>query len=441
MLTLDLHSLGSSAVGAEHGVEEAAFRKALAGVGDLPTRVGDALKAGQHLYLSVPKDASLLSEVRETLAARKFRDLVVIGIGGSSLGSRMLADGLATVEAKARLRVLENVDPGPTAEALRAIDYKNSLFHIVTKSGGTAEALALAMLALERLRKAAGKNWQKQVVVTTGENELKEWALAQGLAVLPVPAAVGGRYSVLTPVGLVTSEFLGLDTQALLKGAADCADTLLTAPAERNAALQFSVAQHLLDTRHGKTQLVIMPYADRLAGFSAWLKQLWAESLGKVDANGKGVGQTPLFAAGATDQHSQLQLYIEGPRNKSILFLRVEGGEDLPLPAGELEGLGGADFLRGKTLRQLFDAEQAGTAQSLREAGRPHCTMTLNPLDARSLGAMITFFELATTFSGALYGINPYDQPGVEAGKKATLGLLSGAFDAQKDGSRELRVL
>jgi glucose-6-phosphate isomerase len=250
----------------------------------------------------------------------------------------------------------------------------------------------------------------------------------EGFRDLPIPAGVGGRFSVLTPVGLFPAAAAGIDVEELLAGAA-AMDERCRAASDPLAdpALALAAVLWLLATRRRKSIVVLMAYSERLAATSDWFCQLWAESLGKaVDLAGRTVewGQTPVRALGAADQHSQLQLYADGPRDKVVLFLRVEDHEasvDIPATYQDLESVG---YLGGRSLGELLNAEQRATELALAKRGRPSATLTLPAVNGFTLGQLLYLFQVAVVATGALAGVDPFGQPGVEEGKRLTYGLM-----------------
>jgi len=244
---------------------------------------------------------------------------------------------------------------------------------------------------------------------------------------LPVPENVGGRFSVLSPVGLLPAAVCGIDPTALLAGAAAMEQRCRTDVLTENPAGLLACLLHHADQVHGRSIHVLMPYADRLRSVGMWFQQLWAESLGKartLDGALRPTGPTPLAALGATDQHSLLQLLMEGPHDKVVLFVAVDDvGVDVSIPARHPE-IPALSYLGGHTLGELLSAERSATAEALRREGRPNATFTLPRVDARSLGELLMLFQIATVYAGALYGVDPLDQPGVELGKVLTYGLM-----------------
>jgi glucose-6-phosphate isomerase len=369
--------------------------------------------------------------------------VLVLGIGGSALGTKALLNALRPPawnelddEARdffPRLTILENVDPTSVAAALDRIDPRRVLVNVISKSGGTAETMAQYLVVRAWLEQALGSAAYRHLVFTTdpARGALRELARQDRIATLDVPPHVGGRFSVLSPVGLLPAALVGIDIEGLLGGARQAlerseADDLLQNPAALYAVLHWEA-----DRAHGAGIHVLMPYTDRLREFAEWYRQLWAESLGKrSDREGRTVhlGPTPVGAVGATDQHSQVQLFMEGPYDKVITFVTVEDlGVDLKIPGppvsdGELP----ADlaYLPGHTLGELLRAEYEATAAALAQMGRMSCTLRLPDLTASTLGETLMFFQLATGYAGVWYGVDPFDQPGVELGKRLTFAAM-----------------
>lgn len=376
--------------------------------------------------------------------------VLVLGIGGSALGTKALVNALKPPawnelsdedrEYFPRITVLENVDPTSIAAALRRIDPRRVFVNVISKSGGTAETLAQYLVVRGWLDQALGPDAAaRHLAFTTdpAKGPLRELAQREGIAALEVPPDVGGRFSVLTAVGLLPAALVGIDIDALLQGAANAVEKATRPDLFRNPAGLYSALLWAADAGQGAKIHVLMPYSDRLREFAAWFVQLWAESLGKrVDRRGEPIhtGPTPLGAVGATDQHSQVQLFMEGPFDKVVTFLRVEDpGEDVRIPhrpdlPEELA------YLQGHSIGELLKVEQEATSSALGRMGRMNATITLPRLDAEVLGELIMFFQLATGFAGVWYGVNPFDQPGVELGKRLTFAAM-GRPGFVKEGS------
>lgn len=349
-------------------------------------------------------------------------DVVVLGIGGSSLGAKALAqlafDGtpagpLLAGARNPRVHFFENLDPFTFEEALAQLDLRTTRFLVISKSGGTAEPLAQALAARHAIEAAGGgKYLDRHFAVITGpaDSPLRRFAGEIGAPVLDHPPDVGGRYSCLTCVGLVPALLLGLDIAAVRAGARAVVAQMLAAarpeevPAGVGAAVQVGFARE----RDARVS-VMMAYSDRLERFGLWYRQLWAESLGKA-----GQGTLPATGIGPVDQHSQLQLYLDGPADKVYTLLHVASRAAGPRVETADEALG---WLSGHTMGDLLEAEYRATVETLIARGRPVRTLTLDRLDERSMGALMMHFMLETIIAAHLLGVDPFGQPAVEEGK------------------------
>ena len=411
------------------GFKRSELQRAARGARPNLKRLRAALDAGRYGFDAVLDDRATAEACRAEgrRLARLADTLVVDGIGGSALGALALESALSA--GKRRLAILDNVDPEVVHQRLAGLDPARAAVVAITKSGSTAETMANLLVLLQWMEQALGpahlRRWS--AVTDPKKGDLLTLAGRLGIPTLPVPPNVGGRFSVLTPVGLVPAAFLGLDLEELLAGARAMRAHCWGAPPERNVGVVGAVLLHQLATRRGRSIQVLMPYAQRLLPLADWYRQLWAESLGKrLNRRGRLVetGQTPVTALGATDQHSQVQLYVEGPHDKVVTFLEVEAfRRDVRVPRlhGDLASLG---YLGGSSLGRLLQAEKTGTEVALSEAGRPNFTYRLPRLSAHVLGQLIYLFEFQTALSGELYGIDAFDQPGVEAGKVAAYALM-----------------
>lgn len=397
-------------------------------------------KDGTLGFLDLPDDATQVRNCRalaQWARERGARDVVVLGIGGSALGpialrTALLPTGWNTLspsnrDGRPRLHVLDNVDPVTMSALLDRLELGATLFIVTSKSGGTAETMAQYLVVRDRLEQANRPVRDHIVFVTDPERgALRRIANAEGIAAVAIPPNVGGRFSVLTPVGLLPAAITGIDVTGLLDGAGDMRERCQASDFRRNPAGAFAVLQWLADQR-GRHGQVFMPYSDGLRDMAAWFVQLWAESLGKVRPDGTSVGPTPIAALGATDQHSQVQLFMEGPFDKVVSFVSVDDfGTDITIPSrpGLPPDLA---YLPGHTLGELLRAECAATSAALARMGRMNCTLRLPDLSPATIGELIMFFQLATGYAGAWYGINPFDQPGVELGKQLTYAAMGRA--------------
>ena len=419
-------------------------------------RARDALlkrqRAGGDPYLGwmdLPRgDVAGQVEALRARYAGRFDDLIVLGIGGSSLGGLTLITALQhpyfnLLSARPALRVhfVENVDGDVIAGLLDVLDPKRTLIDVISKSGTTTETMAAYLSCKAWLEAALGDGYTEQIIATTDPEKgiLRPLAGRKGYATLPVPPSVGGRFSVLSAVGLLPAALGGLDVAALLRGARKAAEHF-EKPALENEILQAALVQDLFG-QQGRNITVFMPYSTRLRFLSDWFAQLWAESLGKNKPGGGHTGTTPVKAVGTTDQHSQVQLYREGPRDKVITFVRVaESAQGARIPDAE-PGEAETGYLGGKPYQTLMNAELAATAYALAQAGQPNYTLDIGRIDAENLGELMHFLMLQTGVMGELLGINAFDQPGVELGKVLTYALMGRpGFEGQRDELRQAGV-
>src|SRR5829696_6085775 len=387
----------------------------------------DELLGNPPGFMRLPKTgeyAEASSRVAQEIQTASATDFIHIGIGGSALGPMALHKALnhpyynvLSERRGPRLHFAENTDPTTLSAILDIADPEGTWVNVVTKSGSTAETMANFLVMQGVLIDSLGDfGFQERTIATTDPEEgfLKQIADREDLKVLPIPPDVGGRFSVLSPVGLFPAAVTGLDIDALLAGAAQCVDEVNEQGAEHPAAVGAAM-HYLMDAARGRNVRVMMTYADALERLAAWFVQLWAESLGK-----EGKGSTPHGAVGTTDQHSQVQLYMEGPQDKVIEIVEVENHpRDLQIPVAykDLEGVG---YLGGHTMAELLNVECDATRRALTEAGRPNCTIRLGEPSEENLGYLLQALEVQTAIAGALYGVNAFNQPGVEAGKQIT---------------------
>lgn len=378
-------------------------------------------KDGSLPLLHLPKrrdDVAALRRVLKEFRAAprtKFRDVIILGTGGSSLGGQTLC-ALGDPRAQPRLHFMDNIDPASFDALFAALDPARSGVVAISKSGGTAETMTQFIICLDWLRRTLpAETLAKHCIAITEprDNVLRRLATKLGLAILDHDPGVGGRYSVLSNVGLLPAMLAGIDVAALRKGAAAMLGATLGASSPQDAAPVLGAALSIaLAERHDCSSTVIMPYVDRLAHFGLWFRQLWAESLGK-----DGKGTTPIRALGTVDQHSQLQLYLAGPRDKMFTLITsdVAGTGDAVAP--DLAADKELSYLAGKRMGDLLDAEQRATAQSLIRNARPTRLFHLARLDAECLGGLLMHFMLETIVAADLLGVNAFDQPAVEEGK------------------------
>ena len=375
---------------------------------------------------------------------KKYSCFVVLGIGGSALGPIAVHQALGTGRGGIDFKVLDNVDPETLKRTFDKVDIEKTMFNVVTKSGKTSETMAQLMVAADAIE-SRGLKLSDHIIATTDvkNGNLALIAEKEGLKKFVIPADVGGRFSELSPVGLLPAAVCGYDIRAMLEGAAYMDD--MCSRQANNPASVFAL-MHVLGMEKNMNISVMLPYADSLKYVSDWYAQLWAESLGKKkDNDGRDVfaGQTPVKALGATDQHSQVQLYVEGPFDKITTFLKVEKfREELKIPSA-FEYVDDISFLSGKTFGELINAECTATQYALTVADRPNIEIALSEVDEFSVGALLYFFEMAVSYAGEMMNINTFDQPGVEQGKLATFALMGKeGFERQKQkmGSQPAKI-
>ncbi len=383
-----------------------------------------------------------------------FEAFVVLGIGGSALGPLAVQQAInhpyyneLPREKRGgypKFYVADNVDPEKLACLFEAVDPTKCLFNCVSKSGSTSETMSQFMIIKELLSEKLPKDEAAKHIVCTTDKEkgnLIKIAKEEGYKTFIIPSGVGGRFSELTPVGLLPAAMCGIDIKKMLQGAAEMDKLCSERDIYKNPAAMYAVLSYVA-MKKGKNIAVMMPYADSLKLISDWFAQLWAESLGKrYDNDGKEifVGQTPVKALGVTDQHSQVQLYTEGPFDKMIVILGVEKFKremDIPAIYGDIPSLG---FLGGVSQSKLIQTEQMATEYALLKSGKMNLTITLPEVNEFTIGGLLYMFEVATGFAGELLNINAFDQPGVEEGKNATYAMFGRPGYEEKKKELDLR--
>jgi len=408
---------------------------------DAAIAMDEKRKAGEMKWRELPHNQNdivkdILSTVKDLTG--QFDDFVLLGIGGSALGPLAVHQALNHLYyndlpkgkrgGSPRFFVVDNIDPERMSALFDIIDVRKTLFNVVTKSGSTSETMAQFLLIKDMLEKQVGVDYARRIVAVTDaeHGNLIKIAKAEGYRTFYIPEGVGGRFSELCPVGLFPAAVCGIDIEEMLAGAAYmdelCSEKeILKNPAYIGGLLQY-VAMF-----SGKNISVMMPYADSLKYMADWYAQLWAESLGKKRSNeGEevNIGQTPVKALGVTDQHSQVQLYTEGPFDKVITFITVDKYRStVSIPHG-YDDMPAVSFLGGKTFNNLIQSEQMATEYALLKSKRLNMTIILPEVNAFTIGQLLYLFEVQTAFTGELLNINAFDQPGVEEGKDATYALM-----------------
>ncbi|MDJ0948039.1 MAG: glucose-6-phosphate isomerase [Alphaproteobacteria bacterium] len=417
------------------GLTEAEFRSVLEQTAPALDWLREQHADSRLPFLRLPEardDLVALTRVAEAYVAG-FDTVVVLGTGGSSLGGQAicaLADqSFGPLAGRPRLVFLDNIDPDSFAQMVAATDPARTGLIAVSKSGGTAETMTQLLLCLEVWGDAAQD--ALTAVAEPGDNPLRALAARHGIPVLDHDPNLGGRYSALSVTGALPALIAGLDAVALREGAADALGPVLAAAAPADVPAAAGAALHVALARHkGVGTAVLMAYVDRLRHFADWFRQLWAESLGK-----DGQGTTPVPALGAVDQHSQLQLYLDGPPDKFytlVLLHRAGTGRRVDPELADDPRLA---YLAGRTMGDLMEAEQRATAETLIKNGRPVRVLRLAQLDERALGAMMMHFMLETVIAGRLLGVDPFDQPAVEEGKVLAREYLAAMASEETAGS------
>jgi len=433
----------ADAVGEKHGVSDRDLKEITPKLEKIHNQIQSDRKAGQLRFRDLPHDEEMLEAVQREV--EHFRDrcdvLVVLGIGGSALGNIALQQALNPwtynllsdrVRTGPQVFVLDNVDPDVIKSIVDLVTpkLKRTIVNVISKSGETAETAAQFILFRDLLMQKLGKKHAENILCTTDptESTLRKIASEQGYRTLEVPTGVGGRFRVLSAVGLFSAAMCGIDIDAVMSGANAMDKRLRKPEPASNPAALLAAIHRILDDK-GKHNAVMMPYSTSLYALADWFRQLWAESLGK-----KGKGQTPIKALGTTDQHSQIQLYREGPNDKLITFLEVNRfGTKLAIP-NSLRDVEPIKYLAGSNFQSLMHAEKKATEFALLESQRPSITVNFPKISPETVGQFIYLYESAVSYMGGLYEINPYDQPAVELGKQATFALMgkSGFADLMK---------
>lgn len=382
---------------------------------------------------------TVVEEILETAKAvrKNFKYFVVLGIGGSALGPIAVFQALKHLHYNdlpdrkrggPKFYVEDNVDPERMSALFDVIEPEKTMFNVITKSGSTSETMSQYLIIWNMLKEKFGVDAKNHMIATTSQNSgnLIKIAKAEGLKTFFIPDSVGGRFSELCPVGLLPAAVLGINIKNMLKGAAYMDKICSKADYKKNPAMAFAILQYLA-INQGKNISVMMPYADGLRYMADWYCQLWAESLGKAvkkDGSPAFTGQTPVKSLGVTDQHSQVQLYTEGPFDKVVTFLAVdEYRKEVVIPNG-CEEFPNVNFLCGHTMNELISTEMKATEYALTKKQRLNNTIYLPELNEFTLGELMFMLELATAYIGEMFGIDTYNQPGVEEGKNATYAMF-----------------
>ena len=456
MIELNYRNVKQEVIGAENGlnIEEEfnsykdTIHRIIADLNSNKDKPGQKL---QWMNLGYNEETSWYVREFAAMVENRFDNVLILGLGGSALGGKAVCEALLppywnflTKEQRnnyPRIFFLDNIDPDQMNALLKILDLKKTLVNVVTKSGSTAEVMAQYMVLKDLMEKELGDDYRKNVIATTDKNIgiLKQLSDQEGYKTFYIPDDVEGRFSVFSAVGLLPFALVGINIEEITQGIKDMDLALKNTDINYNIAAQNALIHYLMDVKRGKKISVMMPYSNRLRFVADWYCQLWAESLGKErDKNNNIVntGQTPVKAIGVTDQHSQIQLYNEGPNDKIINFLRVKEF-DTTLEIPNIFEYTGISYLGGKTMNQLFQAEADSTMASLIDYKRPNVTITIPKVTPYYLGQLLYMFEVQTAITGALYNIDAFNQPGVEQSKNYTYALMGRI--GYEDSANELK--
>ncbi len=397
--------------------------------GEVHQALVDLRRLGQLPFRDLPYHDDIAEAValKGRRVREKFETVLLLGVGGSALGAELLCSSLGDGKGT-QVIVCDGVDAGVWRRLGSNLNWEKTLLLIVSKSGNTIETWASFSFFEKLLKDRLGSPYRQNVFIVSDPKAgpFRDLAEEEGIETFSIPPGVGGRYSVLTPAGLLPAACAGVDIAELLAGARRMDERCKSGDPWFNPALMSAVLHHLFANQRGRNVRVTLTYGERLASYAPWFAQLWAESLGKsyrTDGERKRTGTTPICASGPQDQHSQLQLYLDGPEDKTVTFLAEEEVGDVEIP---VHGRGWKGMSIPKTVHELQTLERTATEEALREAGRPNATILLKRLDPYAVGQLIYLAELETVYAGHLQGVNPFDQPAVEMIKKNIKGFLSG---------------
>ncbi|NIA13056.1 MAG: glucose-6-phosphate isomerase [Nitrospiraceae bacterium] len=446
-IKVDISRCKSVAVGAEHGIAPAELREIAPRVEAAHEILAQERRDGDYGFYDLYKAADVFDDVEnaaDAFLAKGYDNLVILGIGGSALGTTALVTALKppfynTLTKRSRgghprIFVMDNIDPVSFRQMMRVCQPKKTLYNVISKSGSTAETVTQLLIVVGAIEKKLGKDAVKDhlVVTTNPRGEAKSLLHPvtdhYGLTEFAVPLNVGGRFSVFSPVGMFPAAMLGMDIEGMRAGCEAMDRRCSTPSLMENPAYLRAAVQYLADTRKGKVMSVMMPYSDALRDAADWYRQLWAESLGKrVSLDGEEVyaGQTPIKALGVTDQHSQVQLYREGPNNKLFNIIEVRRFEKTLRIPQALESIPEFDYLRGASMNKLMAAEVRATMDALKESVRPVSRVVLPRVNAHTVAQLLYMLEVETAMAGRLYNVQTFNQPGVEEGKRIARALMA----------------
>lgn len=449
-LKLDFSNMMEFHVGRERGISIKAIENMEDTVRAIDKKLKEDRAGGRLQFMNLLDHEEVVNEIRSLANEKAFtyENFLVIGIGGSTWGSIALHTALSHPYynllpkekrgGRPRFFVIDNCDPDETAGLIDILDPEKTLINVVSKSGATPEPMANFVKYYGIMKNSIGEDYAEHFIITTDEGDgvLREVAKEEGIRCLDIPKSVSGRFSVFSPVGLFPAAVLGIDIKELLAGALYMDEICNQSNVWQNPAYMFAVQEYLSITEKKYNISVLMPYSRKLRHIVNWYIQLWAESLGKRKSRNNetiNVGSTPLKAVGAADQHSLLQLFNEGPFDKTITFIKIEHYENEVEIPGLFSGYNELEYFGGHSLEELIKTEQVATQLALTNYKRPNKTIILPEINAFTIGELMYFYEIVTTVTGELFNVNTFDQPGVEEGKIITYALMGRkGFESRK---------
>jgi glucose-6-phosphate isomerase len=412
MIAIDYSKLAK--INSTHGLNAEQLNFSSQEIEDLLRKI----KSRNQGFYDILDDTKTLTKIQEFITPAlksRYKFIVVLGIGGSALGTITLKNSLKHEHGcqlgQTQLIVLDNIDPDLITEVEDVINLAETLFIVVSKSGGTVETLSQYNYFRAKIEAQNLAVTNHFIFITDPKTGLlREISQSEKITAFDIPENVGGRFSVLTPVSLLPAALIGLDIEDLIKGAKKARQAFFALDPEKNPAYKLAKIQYLLYQKQ-KVMNVIMPYSTKLAPITAWYAQLLAESIGK-----EGIGITPVSAKGVTDQHSQNQLYHDGPNDKLLMFIQIQNFKNkISIPETD-----NFPYLKNTTFNELLELEMQGTIDSLTAQDRPTIKLSIPELSEKSLGALFFMFQASVAFLGEMFKVNAYDQPGVELSKQLT---------------------
>jgi len=441
-ISFDFNNMMAEAIGEEQGITEAMIDDISGDIYRVDRELKQKRESGGLPFFDLPYQEELTEEINAFAKELKprFDNFVVLGIGGSALGTIALQTALTLPfynllskekrNGAPRLFVADNIDPDQFTALLNLLDPRLTVCNVISKSGETAETMSQFLIMKDWFDKALTKEEVREHIIITTDKKtgnLRKIVENEKYRDFVIPPGVGGRFSVFTPVGLLPAAVVGIDIAQLLAGAGSMDARCKESYVWKNPAYLNGTLHYLADVCKGKHISVMMPYAAALKDVADWYRQIWAESLGKrysLSGETVSIGPTPVKALGVTDQHSQLQLYMEGPYDKVVTFLTVEQYREEVSVSDLYPEMEGVAYLGGHTLNELIQAEQRATELALSKNQRPNCTIDLPMINPFTVGQLLYMIEVQTAFIGGLYRVNPFDQPGVEEGKQYACGIM-----------------